>query len=209
MIRLNTAASVMEFTSFKKKDNISEDTLLEAVMDFEDAFLSKQEGITMHCLVKNNSDQYANVMFVRSMEALEQIEEEAHSNEAAQHFFSLLDMESVEMKFHSILKEEFALPDHFSCVEHGTFSLNGSGDREMLLKTADKIESEYLSRYDNTRGYFIGRIDEKLYSEITLGKTFDQTKQICEGYREEPVCQLLLQMADEESMQLGFWYLIA
>ncbi|MCW9706935.1 hypothetical protein [Fodinibius salsisoli] len=209
MIKQSTTASVMEFTSFRKKEDITEEALIAAVLDFESSFLSKQEGLVLDCLVKGNSGKYANVMFAKDMASLKQIEQQAHSDKAAQHFFELLDIDSVDMAFQAILKEAFETPDHFSCVEYGTFSLNNSGDTDSLIKASEDIEDQYLDRFDNTKAHFMGKVEEGRYSEVTLGRTLGKTKQICEGYRQEHICQPLLNMIDTQSMELSFWYLIA
>ena len=45
--------------------------------------------------------------------------------------------------------------------------------------------------------------------EITIGETLGKTKEICFGYFNNPYCKPLLDMADETTMELDFWYLIA
>ena len=80
---------------------------------------------------------------------------------------------------------------------------------EDLLNISENVEKSYLNNFENTLAHFIGTIGENIYSEVTLGKTHGQTKEICMGYTESPVCRPLLEMADEKSMDLDFWYVVA
>jgi len=52
-------------------------------------------------------------------------------------------------------------------------------------------------------------LDENKFSEITCGKTLAKTKQICFGYFDNPYGLELLSLADKDSMELDFWFLIA
>ncbi|MTI31710.1 hypothetical protein [Xanthovirga aplysinae] len=210
MIRVNgNSPNVMEFTTFKKKENISDDDLIKAVLEFETVFLARQEGVIFHALVRNFHNEYANVIFAKDMESFKCLEKEAHQNAQAQKFFSLIEEGTVEMAFHTINKEDFRIPDHFSCLECGTFKLKEQKNFEKLVQVSDRIENNYLSKFENTQEHFIGTIADNLYSEVTLGKTLGKTKEICSGYVGNPICQPMLDMAEVETMKLDFWYLIA
>lgn len=210
MIRVSSLSpKAMEFTSFRKKEGVTDDELMKSVLDLEKHFLTKQEGIIFHCLVRNFDNEYANVLFTKDMESLTSLEKAVGDNLYAQAFFSLMEMEGIKMNFHQIGKDNFEIPEHFSCVECGTFSLKAGNGFEDLLKISENIEKNYLNNFENTLGHFIGTTGENIYSEITLGKTLGQTKEICMGYTESPVCRPLLKMADEKSMDLGFWYVVA
>ena len=202
-------AEVMEFTSFKRKENVTDDELIQAVIQFETSFLANQEGVLFHCLVRNFNNEYANVLFANNMDSINKLFEDVKSNNSAKHFFSLIENESVKVTIHQIEKENFMIPEHFSCVEHGTFSLKEKNEFESLIKTSNTIEKEYLNKLDNTKAHFIGTVSENLYSEITFGETLGKTKETCFGYMENAFCKPLLEMADETTMKLDFWYLIA
>ena len=209
MIRVsNNTARVMEFTSFKKKDTVTDDELLTAVLNFESTYLAKQAGVILHCLVRNSNNEYANVMFLESMETLKELEKGLKNSEEANLFFTMIEEGSVQMNFHQIHKENFEIPSNFSCVEFGSFSLKNS-TFDALLKASESIEDGYLNKFDNTKGHFIGTLSEDTYSEVTFGKTLGKTKEICAGYIGNTYCQPLLDMADETTMKLDFWYLIA
>lgn len=210
MIRVSSLSpKAIEFTSFRKKEGLTDDELINAVMELENHFLAKQEGIIFHCLVRNFANEYANVLFVREMESLEQLEKAVGDNPYAHAFFSLMETEGIKMNFHHIGKENFELPDHFSCVEWGTFRLKDGYNYNDLRKAAENTEQHYLNSFSNTLAHFTGSGGDNIFSEVTLGQTLGQTKKICMGYLENPVCQTFLNMADEKTMDLDFWYVVA
>lgn len=209
MIRFNNdPAGAMEFTSFRKKENVSGDELLFAALKFE-TVLRQQKGIIFHCLVRNYENEYANVLFADSTENLKNIGKTLGHLPEVTLFFDLVDTVSVKIEYHTIQKQNFHIPEHFSCIEKGTFSLNDINDCDQLLIVSENIENEYLNTFENTQAHCIGILDEKTFSEITIGKTLAKTKQICFGYYENSFGLELLNLADKESMNLGFWYLIA
>lgn len=205
----NQSPQIMEFTSFKKQPHVSDDEMLQAVLNFESAFLAKQDGVLFHCLVRNYKNEYANVLFAENQEALDALMGKVHDNKEVNHFFSLIDNETVKMNFHQIQKKGFQIPNHFSSVECGTFKLNANESLEGLLLVSDTIENKYLNSSRNTKAHFIGCLPNDVYSEITFGETLGKTKEVCMGYSENEHCKPLLDMADSESMQLDFWYVIA
>ncbi|WP_246034360.1 hypothetical protein [Empedobacter tilapiae] len=169
--------------------------------------LSKQDGVIFHCLVRNFKNDYANVLFVKEIDNLKKLEENLIQLQESQDFFKLIDEQSSRITFHKILKDNFVVPNHFSCVECGTFELKN--DYDQLLTISESIENEYLNTFENTKAHFIGSINENRFSEITIGETLGKTKEICYGYFNNPFCKQLLEMADETTMELDFWYLIA
>ncbi|WP_293929353.1 hypothetical protein [Sphingobacterium sp. UBA6320] len=124
-------------------------------------------------------------------------------------FFNLIEPKSVQVEYHEIQKESFQVPDVFSCVERGIFSIRVDYHVYDLLQISQNIEEQYLNMFDNTQAHFIGKINANTFSEITLGKTLGATKNTCMGYLDDTSCQELLAIADQDSMELDFWYLIA
>jgi hypothetical protein len=209
MIRVSdNFAKAMEFTSFKKKETVTDDELINAVMKFE-TVLSKQSGVIFHCLVRNFKNEYSNVLFVTEIDDLRKLEENVMQLQEAQDFFKLIDEQSIRMAFHEILKDDFLVPNHFSCFECGTFELKNKNENLKLLTVSESIEKKYLYTFENTRAHFIGSVKENRFSEITIGETLGKTKEICFGYFNNQFCKPLLEMADETTMDLDFWYLIA
>lgn len=209
MIRLNSdPAKAMEFTRFRKRDNITDDELLFAVLKFE-TVLAQQKGVIFHCLVRNYENEYANVLFADSIETLRDLGKNLGHLPEVQRFFEMVDMRTVKIEYHEIQKDNFGIPTDFSCIEKGTFSLNDINDSDRLLSVSRNIENEYLSAFENIQAHCIGALGENKFSEVTFGRTLAKTKQICFGYFENPHGLKLLNLADKESMELDFWYLIA
>lgn len=209
MIRVSNAfAKAMEFTSFKKKETATDDELINAVLEFETA-VAKQSGTIFHCLVRNFKDEYANVLFAEEMEHLHLLSKEVGSLPEAKGFFDLIEMNTVKMEFHEILKDDFKIPEGFSCIEHGTFTLKAESTIDSLLKVSSDLEKNYLRTFDNSLEHFVGRVKDKKVSEVAIGKTYAKTKQICYGYYENKYGQSLLDLADLATVELDFWYLIA
>lgn len=209
MIRLsNNATRAMEFTSFRKKENITDDELLLAVLKFE-AAISKQNGLIFHCLVRNYDNEYANVLFGESVTDLKALSKNFGHLPEVRYFFDLIEMQSVKIEYHEIQKEGFSVPTDFSCIEKGTFSLKDVNNSAEICRISENIENEYLNTFENTQAHFIGEIEDNLYSEVIFGKTLAMTKQICMGYLGNTFCLELLDIADKDTMKLDFWYLIA
>ena len=209
MVRVNNnSAKAFEFTRFKKKETATDDELMNAVLKFETA-LRKQKGIIFHCLVRNFNNEYANTLFVENIEHLHLLGKEMRSIPEAKDFFDLIEMDTVKMTFHEILKDDFKVPASFSCIEHGTFTLKEDCTIDMMLKVSSELETDYLNSFDNSVGHFIGSVKDKLVSEVAFGKTYAKTKQVCYGYYDNPFGQGLLELADLESVDLDFWYVVA
>lgn len=198
----------MEFTSFIKKKSFTDDELLNAVLKFESLFLN-QKGFVFHCLVKNYKDEYANVLFTENRANLDMILKEISSTQEAKDFFNMIEMDTVKIEIHNILKDEFIVPEGFACIEHGTFRLKEDVAIESLIDVSNKLEKHYLNNFDNSLQHFIGHVKDKKVSEIAIGKTYAKTKQICYGYYDNQYGKSLLELADLESLNLDFWYLIA
>lgn len=199
----------MEFTSFKKKEDVTEDMLLQAILKFEQEFLANHDGVLFHCLVRNRDNEYANVLFADNMETMQAMFKGVQESPEAQAFFSLIEEESVTMNFNQIQKDNFQIPKDFTCVEFGTFSLQSPMPVQELVSISNEIEDQYLNASENTLGHFIGVLSETLYSEVTFGKTLAKTKEVCQGYLDNTHCKALLNAANSESMKLDFWILVA
>lgn len=209
MIRISNApVGAMEFTSFKKKEYVSDDELLFAVLRFERQ-LTQVEGIVYHTLVRNYDNEYANVLFATSMEVIKSLTEIIGNTIETREFFNMVDTSSVQVEHHQITKPNVTLPEYFGCIENGKFSLKDATQHSTLLLASDAVEDQYLNLHNNTKGHFISTRGENLYSEIVIGQTLGSTKEICYGYFGNEACLSLLSFIDENSMHLGFWYVVA
>ncbi len=201
-------ASVMEFTRFRITENVTETALLKAISDFENHFLAQQKGIVFHCLAKNDKGEYANILLAEHTAVLTAIEKDIASNPGALSFLKLIDKKTVEIHYLDIEKETYIVPEHFSCIEFGTFTLK-KGNLQQLLSVSDTIEKNYLSQFPNTQMHFIGSLTEDRFAEVTFGSTLEATQQICFGYLSDPNGMLLMEMIDETRMALDFWSIVS
>ena len=212
MLHINgKTAKAMEFTTFSKADGVKDEELINAVMQFEKEYITKQEGIIFHCLLRNLQGDYANLVFADDMASLQHISDGIMDSGVGKRFLQLVDYSTVKMHFHTIMKDEFVIPEHFSCFEHGTFVIKqdiGFTEDKMLTISA-ALEKEYLERFDNCLGHFMGKSDNGTYAEITFGKTFGKTREICYGYFDIDAGIELMNLYRPESTALDFWYLIA
>ena len=212
MLQLNhVKPTVMEFTTFTKADDITDEDLINRVMKFETHYLTQQPGLLFHCLVRNLSGDYANLLFADNMQNLKDIENGFASNDAAKELMQSIKPETVKCHYHHILKDNFHVPENFSCFEHGTFSPKQHSDfsEANLLAVAEQIEQSHLNTFENTLAHFIGEVDDETYSEITFGKTLGATKEICYDYLTIESGIKMMDMCDPDTMDLSFWYLIA
>ena len=182
MIRVSNApVCAMEFTSFRKKTTVSDDELLFAVARFESQ-LVQVEGMVYHTLVRNYDNEYANVLFATSMEVIKTLEAVIGNTKETQDFFSMVDISTVQVEYHEISKPNLTVPSYFGCIENGKFSLKDTAQASTLLSASDAVEESYLNAFENTKGHFISVLNENEYSEIVLGQTLGNTKEICYGY---------------------------
>ncbi len=212
MIRLKAnQPQVMEFTTFEKSVNITNEDFITLAMKFEKEYLSTKNGIAFHCLVRNLKGEYANLLFAESMEVLKEIEKGFTENEAAVNFLENINLQTVKIHHHKILKEKFQIPDNFACFEHGTFvpKAEVAFYKKELLSVSQQIENEYLNTFENSLGHFIGKVDDERFSEIVFGKTLGKTREICYGYLGIESGMKMLNMFDPKTVDLDFWYLIA
>lgn len=181
--------------------------MINAVLKFE-TVLAKQDGVIFHCLVRNFENEYANVLFATEIDDLKRLEENLMQLQEVQDFFRLIDKKTLKITVHKILKNDFKVPNLFLCVECGTFELKNQDENLKLLAVSENIEKEYLNTFENTKAHFIGSVQENRFSEITLGETLGKTKELCFGYFSNKFCKPLLEMTDETTVKLDFWYLI-
>jgi uncharacterized protein YifE (UPF0438 family) len=118
-------------------------------------------------------------------------------------------MDTVKMELHEILKDDFKVPEGFACIECGTFTLKEESSIASFMKVSGDIEKYYLNAFDNNLEHFVGKVKGKKVSEVAIGKTYAKTKQVCYGYFENQYGQALLNLANIETVELDFWYLIA
>ncbi len=201
----------MIFAKFVKKDGVSIDEIMTASLKFQKNFIANQEGVSFHCLLSNLKGELADVVFAEDQNTLTSLMSNFEADPHAKSMMELIDGSSVKHYQSIILKEGFAMPEYFSCLEFGTFCIKDKEtfNEEKMLNTSNEIEETYLNNHAASLGHFMGRIDDLTYSEVAFGTSIGHTKSICYGYLENSTCQKLLNMYDPKSMDLDFWYPLA
>ncbi|MCG2838377.1 hypothetical protein L6J37_16210 [Photobacterium sp. WH77] len=89
----------MEFATFKLKEGVTEATLVELSKQVEIEFLSQQEELVLHFLVRGTDGIYADVAIASSQEKAEEYCQQWLNNKVALEYLELIDEESVNMTF--------------------------------------------------------------------------------------------------------------
>ncbi|MEH6631362.1 MAG: hypothetical protein V7776_11065 [Halopseudomonas aestusnigri] len=201
--------SMMGFARYEKREGVDTEDLIEAALNWRHDFLEKQEGIAMHCFLANTKGQFADAIMAVDEKAFMAMSENHPKASSSQAFMQLLKPESIRLTPNKILKSEVLVPKDFSCIEFGTFSPNNNFSEPLMLNISSKIEEKYLSNFSEPRAHFMGRVDEKTYSEIAFVENLGMARQICNGYIQDDTCMELLSIFDPKSVELDFWYKLA
>lgn len=88
-----------EFALFKVKKGVTEEDLLALSMEVDDKFLSNEEELLCHFLLKGKDGLYADVAIATTQEKAEEICQLWLHNDVAKQYLELLDETSVDMTF--------------------------------------------------------------------------------------------------------------
>ncbi|NQY93014.1 MAG: hypothetical protein HRT43_02505 [Campylobacteraceae bacterium] len=94
----------IEFATFKLKDGVSEEKMLEIIKKVDEQFLQKEEGFLGHTTLKGENGVYADVAFATTKEKAQEICGKWMENEMALQYVELIDEPSVNMSFWSRIK---------------------------------------------------------------------------------------------------------
>ncbi|MFC6634622.1 hypothetical protein [Microbulbifer taiwanensis] len=89
----------MEFATFRLKEGVTEATLVELSNRVELDFLSQQDELILHFLVRGANGTYADVAIASSQEKAEEYCQQWLSDKVALEYLELIDKESVNMTF--------------------------------------------------------------------------------------------------------------
>ena len=206
-----TSSTALGFARYRGQEGIDRNDMIEACLSWREDFLLKQDGILGHFFFGNMQGKFADMTFARDQKSLDRMSEAFVGDASSSAFLGTLDLDTVSLARCEILKDDFMPPEHFSCVEFGTFSSvpDHPFSEKQMLCASDKIETEYLNRFGASRGHFMGKMSDKTYAEISFTDTLANARRICGGYLKEPACVPLLSMFDPASVDLDFWYLLA
>ncbi len=90
-----------EFAIFRLREGVSKEQLIELSKKVDDEFLSTQNGLLSHFLLKGKDGLYADVAIATSQEKAEELCQQWLHNDVALEYLELLDKESVDMSFWS------------------------------------------------------------------------------------------------------------
>lgn len=89
----------MEFATFKLKDGVTEARLVELSNKVESEFLSQQEELVLHFLVRGADGVYADVAVASSQQKAEEYCQQWLSDSVALEYLDLIEQSSVNMTF--------------------------------------------------------------------------------------------------------------
>ena len=89
----------LEFATFKLKQGISEQQLIELSTNLEQEFLSQQTDLLGHFLVKGEDGVYADVTLATTQQKAQEYCKQWFDNTIALEYLGLLDKDSVSMTF--------------------------------------------------------------------------------------------------------------
>ena len=203
--------TMMGFARYNSGEGVKAEELIDACLTWRQEFLEQQEGIAMHCFLGNLKGQFADAIMAVDRTAFQEMSKRHPEAKSSQSFMALLDLNSVRLAANEILKEGAKVPDDFSCIEFGTFNArqNVGFSETKMLQASRKVETEYLSRFPDSREHFMGRVDAETYSEISFVQTLGAAREICNGYLSNDVCKELLALMDVDTTEVEFWYVLA
>lgn len=77
-----------------------------------------------------------------------------------------------------------------------------------IQELSERLESNYLQRFENTKGHVISLTKDGLCGEIIFGKYLIATREICYGYFHDKDTSNFLEAFDLSTADLGFWSLL-
>ncbi|OUR76678.1 hypothetical protein A9Q83_14010 [Alphaproteobacteria bacterium 46_93_T64] len=200
--------SVMGFATFNKRPGVETSAIIDASLNWSREFLGPLEGIGFHCLFQNMNGGFADIILATDFEALGQMNEDFSSSETSAKMMQLLDPDSIKLNAMAISQEGFTPPEDFSCLEVG-FMKSETSSKEQILKHSQMLEENYLRKFDNTKGHFIGEIEPGSYTDVTFGRTLGDTRKICMDFDNDQTAKEFLSLFDPSSFKLDFWSLLA
>lgn len=203
--------SVMGFARYRLNGEADPAQFVTAAREWQKSFLKEQPGIAMHCLLGNLKGEYADAILAIDQVSFLATSQAVSSAPSSKQMMGMLDQKSIRLSQNILLGVPKPLPDGFSCIEFGTFKPkdNTSFSETKLMADNDKVEQKYLSRFNEVKGHFIGKIDDETYSEISFVEDTGVAREICNGYLADKECLTLLEQFEPTSMELDFWHLLA
>lgn len=212
MLELNPGpVSVMGFARYHLMEGVASADLVAAARDWQRSFLAKQPGIVMHRFLGNLKGDFADAILATDAASFGEMAKRHPDAPSSIPLMEMLDKDSIRLTLNTLMGGPKPVPEHFSCVEFGTFKPKArtTFSEAKMMAASERIEQGYLSRFSETRAHFMGRIDDSTYSEIAFVETSGAARAICNGYVADPDCAPLLEQFDPASVDLDFWHVLA
>jgi hypothetical protein len=203
--------TVMGFARYSTKAGVDPSELVTAARIWQKEFLTEQQGIAMHCFLGNLKGEFADAILATDQASFMAMAQAHPSAPSSAPLMKMLDSDSIRLSQNILLGEPKSLPECFSCIEFGTFNPKdaASFSEAKMMEASDRIERAYLSRFDETKAHFMGKVDDNTYSEIAFVETSAAAREICNGYVGDADCHPLLGMFDPETVDLDYWHVLA
>lgn len=91
-------ATILEITSFRLEEGVTEKSLLKGAEKMQNEFLSNVAGFISRTLTKEEDGTWRDVIFWKDHHVLEETAEVLKQSPAAEPFMSCIDFDSVVMK---------------------------------------------------------------------------------------------------------------
>jgi len=203
--------TVMGFARYSSKAGVDPSELVTAARLWQKEFLAEQQGIAMHCFLGNLKGEFADAILATDQASFMAMVQAHPSAPSSAPLMKMLDSASIRLTKNILLGEPKCLPEGFSCIEFGTFNPKNPAffSETKMMEASDQIERAYLSRFDEMKSHFMGKVDDNTFSEIAFVETSAAAHEICKGYVSDPDCHPLLEMFDPETVDLDFWHVLA
>jgi hypothetical protein len=93
-----------EFGTFKLKEGVSEEKLLQLANDTDKKFMANEDGFLGHAVLRGEDGIYADIAFATTQEKAQEICGKWMKNEYALKYIDVIEPESVNMSFWSRIK---------------------------------------------------------------------------------------------------------
>ncbi len=94
----------IEIATFRLKDGISEEKMLELIKEVDKEFLQKENGFLGHSTLKGKDNLYLDIAFATTQDKAEEICSKWMKNDLALNYLELIDESSVDMSFWTRIK---------------------------------------------------------------------------------------------------------
>jgi len=202
---------IMGFARYSLNNGVDPVEFVAAAREWQLSFLKKQPGIAMHCLLGNLRGEFADAILATDQASFIEMSQSHSSHPSSAPLMEMLDSGSIRLAMNTLLGGTKSVPSGFSCIEFGTFQpkVGALFSENDMMAASSKIEQEYLPRFKEAKAHFMGKIDDKTYSEIAFVETSGAAREICNGYVSDPNCLPLLEQFEPTSVDLDFWHVLA